>query len=528
MPRELKLDGSTEEIKKELENLSKAERHAVLEEAKAQLSRTNFIFYNKYVNGWAFEPRHTLWAEIIKNNRKACLVAPPGTGKTRTLVSIVEWYVGQTPDMAWLYVSNTAEQAKKQVGTIGSVLISDRYKKVFPTIKQTDRWSTNNIYIDRSGMLREFRPEATVSAFGIFPGTYQGLHVDGIVIDDPTDQQDVFSPGVMQTQKDLLKGVLYDRLAENGFLYIILTRWGDDDLIQTITEDLRIPIFTFPIVRDDEYPWRSKYLIEGITSEYLNELEYNKGPDLFKLSYLCSSSGAIRGKRVFGDKLNKITHLHKFKKNELLTSKWIRCVAGGDWGTTSAHKAAIVVVTKRDDGLVVVRGAWSSPSGSSAEFIDKLVEFKSIFGLKDAWIDRSQSSLRDQIQWQVGINAWKGEASVEYRISTLLTLLDISMFKIDADGPGVGELWNQLTSYARDENGRIIEKADDYVDALLYALAAIYEPKKYGLGPRVEIVPSDDDQPMVDAYHDSFDPSKWNAAGRTKNRKMKDYNELSI
>lgn len=513
--RQFQLSNDPDEIRRQLSQLNRAERHAILQEAKAALSRTDFVRYNEFVHDWVFEPHHKEWTNILMTHRRACIVAPPESGKSRILRSLVEWRIGQDQDMAWLYIQNTGRQASLQVSAIGNVIIDPKYRLVYPHIKSTERWSGEKLFIDRVGTPKEFRPDATVAAYS-YDGAYQGAHVDGIVIDDPTDQKDVISPVVMQSQRELIKGVLYDRVRQQddpegeGYLYVILTRWGDDDLLQMIDEDLRIPIFTFPAIRDEPYPWGDNLLTARYTREYLQELEEKKGPDLFKLSFLCSSSGAIRGKRVFGERLHKNVHFKKFAPNELDNKAWKKKAMGVDWGTTIAHKTAIVSVCKDADGVCVVRGAWQSPKGSSAELLDKAAEHRSRFGIRNAWIDRSQGSLRDQFEYQLGMGAFKGESSVELRIGALLTLIDTGRFRVDPEaGEAISELWNQLMSYARDENGRIIEKSDDLVDALLYALAALQEPVRSGLGPKFEIVPTEDDQPMADAYHDNFDPANF-------------------
>ena len=94
--------------------------------------------------------------------------------------------------------------------------------------------------------------------------------------------------------------------------------------------------------------------------------------------------------------------------------------------------------------MVTVRGAWQSPSGSSAELLDKALDFRNKFGIRNAWIDRSQGSLKDQFKYQLGMGAFKGEASVELRIMTLRTLIDTGRIIFDAAGPGITELSNQL------------------------------------------------------------------------------------
>jgi len=838
-PRQLHLSDNQDAVREQLLALTPQERHAVIEQAKATLSRTDFIAYNAYVHEWELAPHQREWARMMMTQKQGCIVAPPESGKSRLMRSFIEWNIGLNPDIAVLLIQNTARQANLQVAAIANVLTSQKYKLVFPDIKSTDRWSGEKIFVVRDTM----RPDATLAGYGI-DGPYQGAHVDILVIDDPTDQKDVYSEVVMQSQKDLMKGVLFDRLMENGQMWVIFTRWGDNDLMSTVEEDLKIPIHTYPAFRDDPYPWGSQYLWEfQYSEERLREQERAKGPDLFKLTFLCSSSGAIRGKRIFAT-LSKTVH---FKKLDCKEMRFVKSAMGCDWGclpldteiltkngwktheqlvvgepvaaydwantrtivwspllkkvykedqplvtmrnksfsfectpdhawivkrsqrgrmikdtyarqnldtisrfktslvgaapcyeegeidcsngeaavlgwvitdghlqdgaayiyqkkytasverdlkdsglkwtehkarpnetrvwriaaeswskfcerigftakedlsrivtrlspeaqnqmaramleaegtknstkrillfqqkrgpvmdafqilmtlrgyrlgverkhesqfgesnrlpilrnrnlivpsitavdglhrvwcpsvkegavlarqrgqiiitgnTTVAHQSALVTASKREDGVVIVRGAWMSPKGSSAELLDVAANHKVAFNCRNAWIDRSQGSLRDQFEYQVGMGGYKGESSVEMRIGALLTLIETGRFCIDSSGIGgaITELWNQLTSYARDENQRVIEKSDDLVDALLYALAALTEPRKSGLGPRVEIVAKEDSAEVgmgydedAHAFHDVFNPEKWSDDGHGKHHKVKDYGSL--
>lgn len=512
MPKNIDLTGDPESVKEQLRQLTPQERAAIKDEARCVLSRTDIVQYCKYVHEWDLEPHQIEWLKILQSSPKALIISPPEAGKSRVMRAFIEWTIGRNRDWAGLLIQNTSSQSSSQLGSIGSVLASDKYKKVFPDIQPTDRWSGEKLVVVRD----TFRPDATLAGYGL-RGPYQGAHVDAIIIDDPTDQTDVLSPNVMQLQKETVRGVLYDRLNKSGTdtkLFVVLTRWGDDDLVETFEKDLEIPVYTYPAYRDEPYSWGSKYLYKDYTEESIKELKRIKGPDLFKLTFLCSSSGAVRGKRIFGDKLDEEKHKVTIKKEEYEETKFVKGALGVDWGTSSVHQTVVVAAQKRADGVVIVRGAWSSSKGSSRELLDKAREFRNNYGIRAAWIDRSQSSLRDQFEWQLGMNAYKGESNVEYRISALLTLIDTGNILFDENGPGMTELWHQLTSYARDDSQRIIEKADDYVDACLYALCALYEPSKSGPGKNVEMSiagpHSKNDQPMGDPYHDmGFNPAEW-------------------
>lgn len=544
MQKEIRFSEDPDEVRHLLNGLSRQERHAVINQAKAQLSRTDFVMYCDFVHQWKLAPHHKEWAHILTTKKRAIIVAPPEAGKSRLTRTWMEWMVGRNQDIAEALIQNTAGQAGDQLNSMGESLKRDRYRMVFPDIKPTDRWSSEKLIVVRETL----RIEPTVSGYGI-NGNYQGKHFDMMVIDDPTDPEDVLSEPAMQKQRDKLKGMLIDRLRGDGHLFGILTRWGDNDLVPTFQE-MGIPILPYPVRRDEPYSWGSKLLfpdncwveskpcIHGAIQQYatdddIDALAERKGPDLFSLTFLCQSSGVVRGTRVFGDLLLKGRNYRPLTYSTDKTAvrigageqRYLRQGVGADWGTTVQHQSAMVRGGKIADGTVVITAAWMSPSGSSDEMMTKANEWKNDTGVRNAWIDRSQGSLFDLFKnW--GYGAFKGERSVDYRIGQLLTLIATGKFIIDKSSSGCELLWNQLIQYAYDESGNIIEKADDLVDACLYLISALTEGSRQGIGPVVEIRdPEEVDSDMADAYHDNWKPPKRVSEGGGWSG-MKEYSDL--
>lgn len=495
-----------------------AERKYMIGQARRE-DLTGFVFYCRYVHGWVLPPHLIEWAKMLIAGERVVIVAPPDSGKTRLLRAWCEWAIGLKRDRAIMVIGNTIKQAKKVVWSVGQVLShSPRYHEVFPDVKPTDQWAMDAITIDRSGLPMEFRMEATLSGFGI-DGAYQGVHVDDIIIDDPTDQKDVNSQPTMLMQREQLTGVLYDRLkGGESNLFGILTRWADDDLAPTL-EQIGMTIMSFPAYRDKEtpYDWDTgpfdmKHPVSLLCADWLNweQLEVKrlaKGDDLYKLTFLNKTEGAVRGERVF-PLLNKDVHYTSMEKKGRLSTKIVSTRNGVDWGTTVQHQSAMAVVTKNIRQEVWVRAAWMSPKGSTIEMGEKLYAWKAPFNITMVHYDRSQGSLKDMFE-QCGVAAFKGENSVDLRIGALRTLLEHGLFFIDSDGEGTKALWSQLVSYRYDENGKVLEIADDLVDALLYAVYAILEASKTGVGRPHEIVdPGKNRYNQFDPDHDNFDPVK--------------------
>lgn len=498
-------------------------REEAKETALIAVARTEtlegFRAYCFYVHGWVLAPHLIEWAGYLIRGERVCIVAPPETGKSRLLRAWCEWAIGLRRDRAIMIIGNTIKQARKSVSAVANVIShSARYHNVFPECVPTENWAKDEIFVDRSGLPMEYRTEPTLAGFGI-DGAYQGTHVDDLIVDDPTDQKDVNSPPTMLLQREQVTGVLYDRLKEGGNLFGILTRWADDDLVPTL-EQIGVRTLVYPAYKDsatpypwDTGPWTDTHPASLLFAEWhdypaLEAIRRNKQDDFFKLTFLCQTEGAVRGERVF-PLLDKAKHYVSMTAKGRQFEKVVATRLGADWGTTLQHQSAMVVVTKNKRQEVWVRVAWMSPDGSTVQMGEKVFEWKPKLNLTMAHYDRSQGSLRDFFQ-QCGLAAFKGEASVEMRIGALRTLLEHDLFFIDMDGEGTQRVWSQLSSYRYDERGIPIEVQDDLVDALLYAVYAILEASKTGVGKPHEIVAPRKplDFNPNDPWHDEFDPTK--------------------
>ena len=133
-------------------------------------ARRDFPFYCDFVHGRPLYDHQLVWAEELQpNGGKTLIVAPPESLKSSTV-----------------RIMSVAETIEK----------SDAYHAVFPAVvpNKPRGWSHEAIFVRRGN---ESRPDPTVYGTGI-DGPYQGSHVDMLIIDDPTDQQDVRSQATME------------------------------------------------------------------------------------------------------------------------------------------------------------------------------------------------------------------------------------------------------------------------------------------------------------------------------------------
>lgn len=163
--------------------------------------------------------------------------------------------------------------------------------------------------------------------------------------------------------------------------------------------------------------------------------------------------------------------------------------AGGDWGMTVQHLAALIGGSIASDGTVWIRKAWGSPTGSSHAFIKALRGMRDSIGANFCAYDRSQGSLEDWIidarvdadgePIGAGMHAVKGDRAVEWRVGLVLSLLEKKKLFFDASCRELVDAYETLASYHRDDDGDIVEEEDDYADALCYLISELTHPAIY-------------------------------------------------
>lgn len=250
--------------------------------------------YAKAVHRREYEPYQDAWAEALETRNRTVIVCPPDTYKSTTVRDFVEREIGKNPEVRILWVMNTGEQAQKQVMAIRSTIESNNvYKAAFDIEEDTDaQWTKNVLFVRRS--IED--PDPTLMGTGL-NGPYQGLHFNIIIIDDPTDQDDVDSPTTMSSQVNKIRGVILDRLMEGGRIVAILTRWGQTDLVTTF-KDMGFTIYEMPVV--GPYPWGPTLSPTRFPMNRVEQIHRDKGDVLFALTFMCNAQ-AVKGNVILRD-----------------------------------------------------------------------------------------------------------------------------------------------------------------------------------------------------------------------------------
>ena len=185
---------------------------------------------------------------------------------------------------------NAGEQAEKNVMTVQQTIEHNEvYKAAFDVQpNKAAQWTKSVLFVDRSFSA----PDPTLMATGL-NGPYQGLHFDIIIIDDPTNQEDVRSPTTMAQQKLKLRGVIVDRLLTGGRIVAVLTRWGADDLHDTFA-DMGFTLVEMPVLGN--YPWGPTLSPTKFPMDRIEGIRRDTGDYRFAMTFMCdveAASGSI-------------------------------------------------------------------------------------------------------------------------------------------------------------------------------------------------------------------------------------------
>lgn len=170
---------------------------------------------------------------------------------------------------------------------------------------------------------------------------------------------------------------------------------------------------------------------------------------------------------------------------------------GEDWGTTEAHKSAVVCGSLLKQGPIWIRSNWLSASGSSDLWRNEAIRCRKDYQATFARVDRSQASELDRLKAVGFWDAAKGIADVQARIGDLQGLIMRYNIFWDINGPGVIEYYNHLCAYHRDREGRIVEEMDDDVDAGCYLVSELVRPTAEYKPPEAHTIYPTDPRPVA-------------------------------
>lgn len=433
------------------------ERDLIREEARVVWAQRNFPYYCEYVHNRPLLRHQEDWAWHLQQPKaRTALITPPETFKSSTVRMFVEWTVGRDPDATFLWVMNTATQSQSWVEAIADTVVNnERYHTVFPHI-QPDRgrgWTKDRLFVTRPNTSN---PQPTLYGTGI-DGPYQGMHVKYILLDDPTDQDDVASEAKMAAQRERLRGVLIDRLQEGGSFIALFTRWGEADLHRDLVE-MGFNVVQYPI-EGGRYPWGGRLLApELFPDDRLQRIRETKGSALYALTYLCDPNAAT-GSMVKREWWKFYSETPEF---DLIIHSWDLSIGK----TQTSDYSAFTSWGRAEDGFYVLdAGRWRLSPDERLQKIDALWKRDKpevVLVEKATPSEDFITMLEKHTDIRLNLMAPRGKDKVS-RLLAVIPFIEWGRVWLPAKAPWVNDYMDELASFPGGAH-------DDWVDSTSYAL----------------------------------------------------------
>ena len=171
------------------------------------------------------------------------------THNTQNLIARILWELGCNPNLRIVVLSNTMEQAKKIVRTIGKYIQeSEELHRVFPALRQsTDAgapWTMTSLTVQRSS----FSKDPSVQASGLY-GAIMGSRIDRLYIDDLLDGECTNTAYKMDQVFGWLRSTALGRLTRTAKVCAVTNEWNGKDPMHRLAatrgyRSVRIPVVT--------------------------------------------------------------------------------------------------------------------------------------------------------------------------------------------------------------------------------------------------------------------------------------------
>jgi predicted phage terminase large subunit-like protein len=193
-------------------------------------------FAETFYPGWLAGDFHELLAGKLEDCfrrkiRRLAISVPPQHGKSRLAsVNFPAWAMTKAPRMRFFQAGHSGDLSRGFTREARAIVNSPRYRQIFPAlinpeVSRQDYWETaiGGYYY----------------ATSVGGGT--GMPADVLIVDDPhRDRSEANKKGQRDRVWDWFTSTATTRLAPDGVIIVIQTRWHIDDLIGRLTDPRRV------------------------------------------------------------------------------------------------------------------------------------------------------------------------------------------------------------------------------------------------------------------------------------------------
>lgn len=340
----------------------------------AARARVGLAGYMSFVHGWEVRGHQRAWVEALEalvrkpeceddcfrcrvhKEKRLLIVAPPGFGKTDTLIEFVSWALGLDAEAAafgfFSYNDNIATERSMSVRDVvwsnEPSEMNERYGLVFPGLKPAKErpWSQERWYLQRKD---KGRKDPTLVAAGM-TGSVNARRISGMVLDDPHNWENSRTPYMRGMVRNSYNTTARSRLTADGWQVCISTRWAEDDLAGYFME-LGWPTLRTPALDENGqsvWPYEGPNL--GYRTEDLVKLR-QEDPRSFMLMYQ-GTVVAEAGQGLLPVPKQSWEVPHTFAK---VIQSWDTALEV----TSGSSETAVTTWGKAHDGRVVWLDTWA-------------------------------------------------------------------------------------------------------------------------------------------------------------------------
>lgn len=214
--------------------------------ARAQRSLLGFITWVKsdFRVNWHHRVICNLIDRMVAGEvRRVIVSAAPRHGKSEIISrNLPAYLLGRNPDESIIAVSYGADLAQRMNRDCQRIIDSDAYRQVFPL---TTLSSANIRTVSQGSWLRNADMFEVVGRRGVYRaagvgGAITGLGGSWLLVDDLLkNSEEAGSPTVLEKQWEWYQTTLRTRLAKDGRILLVMTRWSAGDIVGRLLDQAR-------------------------------------------------------------------------------------------------------------------------------------------------------------------------------------------------------------------------------------------------------------------------------------------------
>lgn len=268
---------------------AKATRHNMIRDLV--INQRRFDILSEYVLGYDPQPFHLEMMDFQESNQEGMILGWRGAAKTTYLT--ITTCIGEIlcdPNVRILICSDAAEQAKTFLRAVKLHFErNEELREIFGDYcLNAPKWADNEIIVNKRS---SFAAEATITTIG-YGSTLPGRHFDLTLCDDLITKDNAQTEG----QRKKVHDWFYDTLlpcvqSPNGRLYVIGTRWHEEDLYGWLQdEDYADAFIIFSVLdEDDRSVWEDVFPTARMHRIRKGNLR------AFELQYMCKPGENLGG-----------------------------------------------------------------------------------------------------------------------------------------------------------------------------------------------------------------------------------------